>query len=138
MSKRMLELLKNAARCFEEGYSPLCHSELTKMNVTFDECMDLSDLISEIVKEHIREDVEENRLLKYLYGLDKSQKQIAKTRDIVVGFGMDHVTMPGPLLKTVIEKTDRIREDFGFLMNFVRLDVLRQITAIPEDMESEG
>lgn len=50
---RMNELLRNAARCFYLGYNPFCLSELTKMNVTSDECRDLSALIATIIEDHL-------------------------------------------------------------------------------------
>jgi len=123
----MISLLKNAAKCFEQMYSPFCHEELSKMNVTADECQELSLTISSILKEEIREDVD-STVWNYIHSLDKSQKQIAKTRLIVLGFGVDYMALPTPLLKIAIGKTDMIKDDMAFLMNFVRLDVLRQIT----------
>lgn len=127
MEDRMIALLKNAAKCFEQMYSPFCHEELLKMNVTADECQELSLMISSILKEEIREDTD-STVWNYIHSLDKSQKQIAKTRLIVLGFGMDYMELPEPLLKIAIGKTDMIKDDMAFLMNFVRLDVLRQIT----------
>jgi len=127
MDDRMIALLKNAAKCFEQMYSPFCHEELLKLNVTSDECQELSVTISSILKEHIREDTD-STVWNYILSLDKSQKQIAKTRLIVQGFGMDYLKLTGPLLKVAVGKTDMIKNDVGFLMNFVRLDVLRQIT----------
>lgn len=53
MTERMKELLKNAARCFRENYSPFSHSELTKMNVTADECKDLSVKIADIIEKYL-------------------------------------------------------------------------------------
>ena len=49
MDKRMADLLRNASRCFHEAYSPFSHSELSRLNVTADECKDLSDQIGDIL-----------------------------------------------------------------------------------------
>ena len=56
VDERMRSLLKNSARCFEECYSPFCHSELSKMEVTADECKDLSSWISAIIKDFLKVD----------------------------------------------------------------------------------
>jgi len=53
MSERMNVLLRNAARCFHQMYSPFCHEELSKMDVTADECKDLSDEIGDIIETHL-------------------------------------------------------------------------------------
>jgi len=53
MEDRMRDLLRNAARCFEECCSPFCLAELTKMEVTADECKDLSGWIAAIVKDFV-------------------------------------------------------------------------------------
>ena len=48
--ERMKDLLRNASRCFNQMYSPFCHAELSKMNVTADECKDLSEQIGDIIE----------------------------------------------------------------------------------------
>jgi len=46
-------LLENAARCFEELRSPFDASELEKMDVTLDECGDLSQHIGTIIRAYL-------------------------------------------------------------------------------------
>lgn len=53
MNDRMIGLLANAAKCFHEIRSPFSHSELVKMEVTADECKDLSDWIGDILDEYL-------------------------------------------------------------------------------------
>lgn len=52
-AERMKILLKNASRCFRQCYSPFCHSELSRMNVSANECKDLSALIADIIDDHL-------------------------------------------------------------------------------------
>ncbi len=51
--ERLIELLRNAARCFEQCYSPFCLEELVEMEVTSDECGELSSWIAEIIKDYV-------------------------------------------------------------------------------------
>lgn len=47
---RLVELLANAIICFERCSNPFSHSELLKLDVTADECRDLSREIAEIIE----------------------------------------------------------------------------------------
>lgn len=131
MDKRMVDLLNNAATCFGKNYSPFCHEELLKMDVTADECKDLSDTLSDIIKCYISEEIMPPGIPNYMVSLLKSQKQIQKTREAALTFGMDHVDLPPDIMKIAIEYSEAIRKDMLFLLNFVRLDWLRQ-------MDSQG
>ena len=51
--ERLFELLRNAARCFDQCYSPFCLKELQDMEVTGDECKELSSWIAEIIKDYV-------------------------------------------------------------------------------------
>ena len=53
VSDRMLELLKHAADCFHRDCSPFSTGELSEMDVTADECRDLSSQIGDIVEEFV-------------------------------------------------------------------------------------
>lgn len=137
MNERMVTLLKNAAKCFDKSYSPFCHEELLKMNVTADECLDLSATISSIITEYIADGTPPFTIMDYVVSLMKTQKQMSKTSKVVASFDLDYVKMPEAILKLAVKKTDMIKEDFGFIMNFVRLDVLRQITDREPEKEKE-
>jgi hypothetical protein len=43
-------LLLEAAKCFDDGYSPFQSDWLSKNNVTLDECMSLSELTGTILR----------------------------------------------------------------------------------------
>lgn len=47
---RMTALLRNAQICFRDQRSPLDHFELSKQNVTLDECFDLSNAIASAIE----------------------------------------------------------------------------------------
>ncbi len=51
--ERLVELLLNAARCFDECYSPFSLEELTRMEVTSKECGELSSWIALIIRDYI-------------------------------------------------------------------------------------
>jgi len=101
------------------------------MQVTSDECLDLSDLISSIIKASILEELEKDPVKRYLKSLTKSALQLTKTSAQAAFFGMDTVNMPMHQLTLAIKLTDSMRQDFGFLTNFVRLDTLRQVIKEP-------
>lgn len=50
MDDRMKKLLKNAAKCFRNCFSPFCHEELVKQSVTSDEAYDLSMRVASAVE----------------------------------------------------------------------------------------
>jgi hypothetical protein len=50
IGKRMKFLLLEAAKCYDESYSPFNDEWLSRHNVTLDECMDLSIMIGSIVR----------------------------------------------------------------------------------------
>ncbi len=127
-AERRTELLENAARCFKENYSPFCTEELVKMNVTSDECLDLSDTISGIIKLYINEELEEDPIKRYIKSLTKTMLQIGKTRKQALYFDMDPVNMSPAQLTVAVKFTDLVLKDVGFLANFVRLETLRQVT----------
>ena len=135
MDKRMIDLLSNAVSCFDKMYSPFCHEELSKMEVTADECKDLSSTIADIIKCYISEEIMPPGIPNYMVSLLKSQKQIHKTQKVALAFGMDYVDMPPEVMKIAVEYSEAIRKDMLFLLNFVRLDWLRQMNS--QDSEGE-
>lgn len=60
---RMTTLLINAAKCFRECYSPFSHEELSKMEVTSEECYQLSVVIADAIENFVEhyEEVIENK-----------------------------------------------------------------------------
>lgn len=50
IGQRMKYLLLEAAKCFDEDYSPFNSEWLSKHEVALDECMNLSELIGTIIK----------------------------------------------------------------------------------------
>lgn len=50
ISERMKELLILASKCFEEGFSPFQTDWLSENQVTFDECMTLSEMVGFIIR----------------------------------------------------------------------------------------
>ena len=88
MNERMVVLLKNAAKCFDKSYSPFCHEELSKMNVTADECLDLSATISSIITEYIADGTPPFTIMDYVVSLMKTQKQ-----QIYCGIGASEIRL---------------------------------------------
>lgn len=64
--KRLLELLVNAIVCFERCSSPFSLSQLSKRNITANECRDLSNQIASILEEWISEMYEYKEIEKAL------------------------------------------------------------------------
>ena len=52
LSPRMMELLEKAADAFEVQLDPFRVDWLTKNKVTLEECVDLSELIGKILRDH--------------------------------------------------------------------------------------
>ncbi len=125
-TNRMEELLKNAITCFEEMRSPFSHTELSEHNVTSDECGDLSEMIANRLKSSFPFD-EPYTLIIYLASLLRVLEKIKDSEKIAASFGMDYVKMSLPELGMIIKTTDDINQSVLFLMNFVRLDTLRQV-----------
>ncbi len=126
MTDRMNELLKNAIICFEEVRSPFSHHELSRMDVTSDECFALSELIASRLEGTLPIE-KPYTITKYLASLVKVRALTQESAKIAASFGMDYVKMPLPLLSIVIKATDDIKNNLGFLMNFARMDTLRQV-----------
>ena len=49
LGKRMIKLIDEAAKCFDDGYSPFETEWLSKHEVTLDECIALSNAIGIIL-----------------------------------------------------------------------------------------
>ena len=126
MTERMNELLKNAIICFNECRSPFSHHELSKMDVTSDECGALSEFIASRLQGTLPIE-EPYTVTKYLDSLVKVRARTQESAQIAASFGMKYVKMPRPLLSLVITVTDDIKNNLGFLMNFARMDTIRQI-----------
>ena len=126
MTERMNELLKNAIICFNECRSPFSHHELSRMDVTSDECFVLSELIASRLQGTLPIE-KPYTVIKYLASLIKIRERTQEAEKIVASFGMDYVKMPTPILSLVIKATDDIKNNLGFLMNFVRMGTLRQV-----------
>jgi hypothetical protein len=54
ISKRMANLLEKAARCFDDGKSPFRHEWLCDNEVTFTECVQLSELIGAVLRGFVK------------------------------------------------------------------------------------
>ncbi len=130
-TNRMEELLKNAITCFEEMRSPFSHSELSEHNATSDECGDLSEMIANRLKSTLPL-AEPYTTAKYLVSLLRVLERIKDSEKIAASFGMDYVKMSLPELGAIIKTTDDINQSVLFLMNFVRLDTLRQVVETGE------
>mgnify|MGYP001145943546 CR=1 FL=1 len=51
--QRLVELLANAVVCFERSSNPFSNNELLRLNVTADECIDLSVEIADILQNEL-------------------------------------------------------------------------------------
>jgi len=131
---RMEELLKNAIQCFEELRSPFAHSELLENDVTLDECGALSEMIAGRLKSTLPME-EPYTVVKYLAVLLRTRDNIKEAEKIAASFGMDPVGMSEVELTIAIGLSDDIRQSMLFLLNFVRLDTLRQIVATGKEKE---
>jgi hypothetical protein len=52
LSPRMMELLEKAADAFDVQHNPFQVDWLTRNKVTLEECVDLSELIGKILRDH--------------------------------------------------------------------------------------
>jgi len=125
-TNRMEELLKNAITCFEEMRSPFSHSELSKHNVTSDECGDLSEIIARRLKSTFPL-AEPYTTTKYLASLLRLLEKVKDAEKIAASYGMDYVKMSRAELGATIKVTNEIRQSMMFLLSFIRLDTLRQV-----------
>ena len=67
---RAEELLREAAKCFEDDCSPFEHSWLSKHKVTADECSSLSFQISAIINGYLAAPPETRKLLLVAYAMN--------------------------------------------------------------------